>query len=83
MNEYDEGSRKFILCTNNENDICSKICYPRIKKVINGYKKNGDGDIVEGLGGNLHIFKTDFIKNSQNIEQLKINLTYNVRKCFA
>lgn len=76
LNKEDSGKRKFILCTNNENDICTEVCYPRIEKVINGYNKNGNGEFIEGLGGNLQYFKTDFIKNSENIEQLKMNLTY-------
>ncbi len=76
MNNKDNGTRKYILCTNDESEICTKICYPRIEKVINGYNKNGNREFVEGLGGNLQYFKTDFIKNSENIEQLKVNLTY-------
>ena len=76
LNSEDNGNRKFILCTNNENNICTDVCYPRVEKVINGYYKNGNGEFVEGLGGNLQYFKTSFIKNSQNKEQLKINLTY-------
>jgi adenine-specific DNA-methyltransferase len=60
LNEEDEGNRKFILCTNNENDICTKVCYPRMKKVINGYK-DAKGVLVRGLGGNLKYFNTDFV----------------------
>ncbi len=67
---------KFIMCTDNENNICTEVCYPRIEKIIKGYNKNGDGEFIDGLGGNLQYFKTDFIKNSENIEQLKVNLTY-------
>lgn len=76
LNKEDGGNRRFILCTNNENNICTDVCYPRIEKVINGYNKNGNGEFVEGLGGNLQYFKTSFIKNSQNKEQLKYNLTH-------
>ena len=36
-----------------------RFVIPRIKKVIKGYKKNGDGEWVAGLGGNLHYFKAD------------------------
>lgn len=36
-NKEDGGNRKFILCTNNENNICTNVTYPRIKKVIKGY----------------------------------------------
>lgn len=60
LNKEDGGNRQFILCTNNENNICTEVCYPRIEKVIKGYK-NLKGDWVEGLGGNLKYFKTDFV----------------------
>jgi adenine-specific DNA-methyltransferase len=30
----DGGNRKFILCTNNENNICRDVTYERIKRVI-------------------------------------------------
>ena len=78
LNKEDGGNRHFILCTDNENNICTNVCYPRIEKVINGYHKNGKGEFVKGMGGNLLYFRTSFIKNSQNKEQLKINLT---QKC--
>jgi adenine specific DNA methylase Mod len=41
LNEEDEGRRQFILVTNNENNIMSKVCYPRIKKIMNGYSYKG------------------------------------------
>lgn len=34
INEEDHGQRKFILCTNNENNICRDVTYERIKRVI-------------------------------------------------
>jgi len=39
LNEKDGGNRQFIIATNNENEICSGYCYPRIKKCISGYKQ--------------------------------------------
>jgi len=60
LNKEDKGNRKFILCTNNENGICTDVCYPRVYKVANGYK-DSKGDKVAGLGGNLKYFKTDFV----------------------
>jgi len=65
LNKEDGGSRKFILCTNNEDNndsgkgIAESICYPRIKKVMKGYQHNKKS--VEGLGGSLKYFKTDFV----------------------
>ena len=32
---------KFILCTNNENNICTEITYPRIERIVNGYNNIG------------------------------------------
>ena len=63
LNKEDGGNRKFILCTNNENNICVDVCYPRIKKVIEGYNSH-DKEKIEGLGGNLKYFKTDFVDST-------------------
>jgi adenine-specific DNA-methyltransferase len=79
LNKEDGGNRKFILCTNNESNngngykIAEDICYPRIKKVIKGYK-NLKGEKVEGLGGNLKYFKTDFV-DAEPTDKNKIKLT--------
>ena len=69
LNKEDGGNRKFILCTNNENKIAEEVTYPRIKKVIEGYKKNGNGEKIDGLGGNLEYLKTEFV-NVDNINQV-------------
>lgn len=60
LNNDDKGDRKFILCTDNENNICSEVCYPRVQKAIKGYK-SPKGNIINGLGGNLKYFKTFFV----------------------
>jgi len=73
LNKEDSGNRQFILCTNNENNICTDVCYPRIKKIIEGYK-NLKGEQVEGLGGNLKYFKTDFV-DAGPTDKNKIKLT--------
>jgi adenine-specific DNA-methyltransferase len=61
LNKEDGGNRQFILCTNNENNICTDVCYPRLKKVIKGYK-NTKGENVAGLGGNLKYYICDFVE---------------------
>ena len=38
LNKEDVGKRRFILVTNNENNICREITYERLKRVI--YKEN-------------------------------------------
>jgi adenine-specific DNA-methyltransferase len=44
-----------------EHGICRRITYPRLEKIIKGYK-NQKGDKIEGLGGNLKYYKTDFVE---------------------
>jgi adenine-specific DNA-methyltransferase len=78
LNKHDEGNRKFILCTNNESNICEEVTYERIKKVIKGYKNNKN-EKVNGLGGNLHYYKTDLIdvERLQNTpDQAKVKIAY-------
>jgi adenine-specific DNA-methyltransferase len=71
LNDADKGNRKFILCTNNEDNnkigvkICTDICYPRIKNVISGYDDN------LGLSGNLKYFKTDFVDSAPTDQNKK------------
>lgn len=80
LNKEDGGNRKFVLCTNNENNngngykIAEDICYPRIKKVIGGYK-NLKSEKVAGLGGNLKYFRTDFVDYDEPTDGNKIKLT--------
>ncbi|MDE2233730.1 MAG: site-specific DNA-methyltransferase [Patescibacteria group bacterium] len=72
LNEIDNGKRRFILCTNNENDICSEVCYPRLEKIIEGYS-TPEKEKITGLGGNLKYFKTAFVgaePNDKNKEML-------------
>ncbi|MFA5693564.1 MAG: site-specific DNA-methyltransferase [Acholeplasmataceae bacterium] len=59
LNEEDGGTRNFILCTNNENNICEEVTYKRIYNVICGY--NGR----DGIAANLKYYKTDFISKDE------------------
>lgn len=76
LNSKDNGNREFILCTNNENGfkIAEDICYPRIKNAIIGYIGKITKKKVEGLGGNLKYYKTDFI-DAEPTDRNKIKLT--------
>lgn len=91
MNKMDGGNRKFILCTNNENNndgaggIAESVCYPRIKAVISGYK-NKKGEKVSGIPSNLFYYQTDLV----DIEQIhkvpddaKIKITYQAGEMIA
>lgn len=73
LNKEDGGSRRFILCTNNENNICEEVTYKRLEKVINGYTTN-KGKKIEAIKGNLKYYKTLLTDIEQdiddNVEQL-------------
>lgn len=76
LNKEDGGNRQFILCTNNEDNngsgskIATDICYPRIQKVIKGYKDQNNKR-VNGFGGNLKYFKTSFVDATPTDENKK------------
>ena len=86
LNKEDGGSRKFILCTNNENNICDGITYPRLKTVITGLRQDGD-KYSDGVPANLKYYHTSYIpKASDNLtdDLLKrvdemIQLEYHVK----
>ncbi len=69
LNKEDGGQRQFILCTNNENDIAQKVCFPRIKKVIQGHDDYPD---ITGIPGNLKYYKTDFVDSEPTHRNKKI-----------
>lgn len=131
LNEEDGGGRKFILCTNNENNICEDVTYKRISRVIQGYEFTGKDEVVlyshkirsselekpldftatvlqielsnkgkydeikpviedstfkiigyrnlkgnvPGIPSNLRFFKTDFVNQSKNRDQLKYDVS--------
>jgi len=56
LNARDGGNRRFILCTNNEEQIAEAVCYPRVKAVMTGYS-DSKGRSIEGLGGSLQYLK--------------------------
>lgn len=74
-NNKDNGNRQFILCTNNENNICEEITYQRLNNCINGYV-NEKGKQYPGLKGNLKYYSTSFI--SKESEELVDDLLEHI-----
>ena len=64
MNQEDGGNRHFILCTNNENNICENVTYPRVKTVITGIRPDGS-KYSDGIPANLKYYKTDFVARNE------------------
>lgn len=65
LNQEDGGDRHFILCTNNENNICENVTYPRVKTVITGIRPDGSR-YSDGIPANLKYYKTDFVSRSSD-----------------
>ena len=57
LNAEDGGKRKFILCTNNENNICREVTYERIKRVIE----------KEDYKASLKYYKVDYVPISERL----------------
>ncbi len=57
LNAADKGSRSFILCTNNENNICREITFERIKRVI----------AREEYAASLKYYKVEYIPVSERM----------------
>ena len=73
-NLKDNGNRKFILCTNNENNICETITYQRLKNIKNGYLN------YNGINFNLKYYKCTYIPRINNeTDNLHNNLLINIK----
>lgn len=57
LNAEDGGNRKFILCTNNENNICRDVTYERIRRVID----------KENYPTSLKYYKVDYVPISDRM----------------
>ena len=55
--ENEKSQRRFILCTNNESNICREVTYERIKRVID----------KEGYSASLKYYKVDYIPVSERM----------------
>ncbi len=61
LNKEDDGNRRYILCTNNENNICEEVTYQRLT------------NIQEELPHNLKYYKTDFIPKMEENEDIVLS----------
>lgn len=66
QNLDDAGARQFILCTNNQNDICREKTYKRLSNVINGYT-NDKGKSFAPMPASLKYYRIDYVPISQQL----------------
>ncbi len=55
LNAEDGGNRRFILCTNNENNICREVTYERLKRVME----------KEGARDSLRYCRIDYLQKPE------------------
>ena len=66
QNIEDGGNRQFILCTNNQNNICREKTYIRLSNVINGYTTE-NGKVFEPIPASLKYYKVDYVSISDRL----------------
>lgn len=60
LNKEDGGKRQFILCTNNQNNICREKTYIRLLNVINGYTTENGKEFAPNPAS-LKYYKVDYV----------------------
>lgn len=79
LNKEDNGNRQFILCTNNENNICEDITYQRVRTVITGKRKDNT-EYASNINANLKYYKTTYIPRlNTDEESIQENLLVNIK----
>jgi adenine-specific DNA-methyltransferase len=66
QNNEDGGTRSFILCTNNQNNICREKTYARLSNVINGYTTD-KGKVFAPNPSTLKYYKVEYIPISERM----------------
>ncbi len=66
QNIDDKGLRQFILCTNNQNNICKEKTYKRLSNVINGYT-NDKGKYFAPMPASLKYYRIDYVPISEQL----------------
>ena len=73
-NAEDGGRRQFILCTNNENNICDEVTYKRLLNIHNG------SQYTESIKYNLKYYKTAYVPRiNTETENIQENLLVNIK----
>jgi len=77
LNDEDEGNRQFILITNNEQNICEEVTYPRLQKIINGFEDSA-GNEIASKEANLRYLKVESLAKTRNPDEMKIRIAEKI-----
>ena len=75
LNELDKGTRTCIISTNNENNICKEVTYPRCERTINPYTNKKGKEMPSFPNNNLRYYKSEFVSRDTSLKN-KRELTY-------
>jgi adenine-specific DNA-methyltransferase len=75
LNELDKGTRTCIITTNNENNICDEVTYPRCERTINPYTNKKGKEMPSFPNNNLRYYKSEFVSRETSLKNKK-ELTY-------
>lgn len=76
LNKEDGGNRKFILCTNNENNICVDVTLKRLKNCIEKFKFDSSikylvADFVNKEGRFFYEYSDELLKHVKELVELE------------
>lgn len=71
LNSEDGGKRISVNCTNDENGICSKVHYTRIKYILENDYFLPSGEKVKKHISNLRYYRTDFVGRSRSTKNMR------------
>ncbi len=80
LNEKDNGHRRFILCTNNENGICENITYKRIKNTTTANVKYYRTTYVPRINTEEENIQENLLFNIKNLIQLENGINIDDEK---
>lgn len=88
LNNLDNATRKAIIVTNNEGEICDTVTYPRVKRIIEGYTNEKGKEMPSFPNNNLFMYKTAFVdrepslQNKRQLTQLATELLCIKEDCY-
>ena len=56
---HQNSNRQYILCTNNEGNICETVTYERIRRIVSGHNER------VSVPANLKYYRTDFVPKDE------------------
>lgn len=71
LNADDNLNRQCIIATNNENEICDEVTYPRIERILKPYKNKNGLKIPTYNKNNLRFFRTDYVERKPSLKNKK------------